>query len=1177
MKDSAGRQRTYGMEIENRTLVSTSWLDRPLAAFLPRITVETLVVGIILLLAIVSRFAMVGERVMSHDEVNHVVPSYDLFQGRGYRHDPITHGPLQFHLLALSYFLFGDSDTASRIPSATFSIVTVAAVMFLFRRYLGRSGAIIASLLFLISPYLLFYGRYTRNEAFVALWGVLTLFAVFRYLDNGKQSSLFVLTAATVLHFTTKETVYIYMAQLLLFLLILFLEGVATQKSTHPAERRRFIILMTLAIVLLLAAIAVAGYAASTVPKGEPSGNQPAQPIPTPSQGLLGGIPTWEQVAILGSVGGALIFAVLALFFLVRSIGWKGIRSERAFDLLMLVGTLVLPQLVAFPIKMIGWDPLDYTTTGLLRTGIIIALLVAISVAIGLWWKPRLWLMNAALFYTIFVVFYTTFFTNGRGFWTGMVGSLGYWLSQQSVQRGTQPLYYYALIQIPIYEYLAALGTLLALYFGIRYRRFATWAGFDPARQPQISPEMDSEPLAVEPALEDEPHLATPAEAGETRARRIPVLSMLLYWAATALLAYSFAGERMPWLTVHIALPMLLAAGWGLGFLVDSIPWKQVFQRRGIIALLLLPVFLASTGAVLGSLLGATPPFQGNALEQLESTNAFIMGLVVMLATGAGIIWLLREFSARNIVQLAAVTFFALLAVLTARTAYKANYINYDTAFEYLVYAHAARGPKDILQQVEEISRRTTGAKDIAVAYDADALYPYWWYFRDYPNKRYFTDNPTRDLRNMAVIIASEPNYAKLDSITKDEFVSTEYMRLWWPNQDYYNLTGERILYALTNREMRAAIFDIWLNRDYTKYSEAKAKITEGQYTDTFKLNTWQPSSRFRMYIRKDIVAQIWNYGAAPALPVTETTDPYVAGSIELAPDATIGMPGTEPGQFQKPRGLRVAADGSIYVADAGNNRVQHLAADGSVLHTWGTFADISKGNAPGGTFFEPWDVALGPDGSVYVSDTWNHRVQKFTADGQFIKMWGYFGTAEAPDAFWGPRGLAVDARGRVYVMDTGNKRVVVFDADGNFVTQFGSAGMDPGQFDEPVGVALDADGNVYITDTWNQRIQVFQPTSDGAAFVPLRSWDVSAWNGQSLDNKPFITVGPQGNVYINDPEGYRIIEFDNQGKFIRAWGGYSAGADGFGLASGVALDGEGHVWASDAGNNRLLRFTLPK
>ncbi len=134
----------------------TSWLDRPIVPQLPFFTVEVLIIALILAVTIFSRFYILGNRVMSHDETNHVVPSFDLFQGRGYRHDPITHGPFQFHIIALTYFMFGDSDFTSRIPSALFSIATVAFTWWGYRRYLGRTGAIIASIMMMISPYILF-------------------------------------------------------------------------------------------------------------------------------------------------------------------------------------------------------------------------------------------------------------------------------------------------------------------------------------------------------------------------------------------------------------------------------------------------------------------------------------------------------------------------------------------------------------------------------------------------------------------------------------------------------------------------------------------------------------------------------------------------------------------------------------------------------------------------------------------------------------------------------------------------------------------------------------------------------------------------------------------------------------------------------------------------------------
>ena len=333
---------------------------------------------------------------------------------------------------------------------------------------------------------------------------------------------------------------------------------------------------------------------------------------------------------------------------------------------------------------------------------------------------------------------------------------------------------------------------------------------------------------------------------------------------------------------------------------------------------------------------------------------------------------------------------------------------------------------------MEDISRRTTGDRSIAVAYDNESLYPYWWYFRNFPNHVWFADKPTRELRNNPIIIVGDANYSKIEPIVGNAYTYYETMRLWWPNQDYFNLTWERIRYALADPGIRAGIWQIWFNRDYTQY----AKATNNQ---NLTLTTWVPSNKMRVYIRKDIASQIWKYGAAPAAPVV--ADPYEKGTIKLEADQVIGSPGNQPGQFDAPRGIALAQDGSLYVADSRNQRIQHLAADGTVIKTWGSFADANKGDAPGGTFNEPWDVAVGKDGSVFVADTWNNRIQKFTADGQFIKMWGYFGQAESPDAFWGPRGLAVNSKGQLLVTDTGNKRVVVFDPDGNFVTQFGSIG----------------------------------------------------------------------------------------------------------------------------------------
>ncbi len=217
------------------------------------------------------------------------------------------------------------------------------------------------------------------------------------------------------------------------------------------------------------------------------------------------------------------------------------------------------------------------------------------------------------------------------------------------------------------------------------------------------------------------------------------------------------------------------------------------------------------------------------------------------------------------------------------------------------------------------------------------------------------------------------------------------------------------------------------------------------------------------------------------------------------------------------------------------------------------------------------------PGGSGSVTRTRNTRLQKVTAEGEFITQWGYFGQGETGTAFWGPRDILVDGDGRVYITDTGNKRVVLFDADGNFLTAFGTPGILEGQFDEPVGLAVDDQGRIYVADTWNKRVQVFAPDESGLRYSPVLEWPIVGWYGQSLDNKPYLAVGTDGHVYVSDPEGYRILEFTAEGEFVRYWGDFGAGPEGFNLPTGLTVDREGRVWVADAGNHRILRFTLPQ
>ncbi len=635
----------------------TSWLEKPITDYLPKFSYETLIISIIIILALVSRFYDVGARVMSHDEVNHVVPSWDLAMGRGYVQDPVTHGPLQFHLIALSYFMFGDSDFSSRIPAALFSVAAIVLVLLTFRRYLGKWGHLIGGVLFLISPYLLFYGRYTRNEGLIEFFAVLMLYATLRYLDRGDKFSLTLLVIAHALNFASKETAYIYMAQLLLFLAIFFLMEITREKWSSPQSRRIFMITTTSAIGFLITGIGLA----YTNSKQNPI-TENGESLSTASSALG----TFGNLAILLAIG----FGIVAIFILFKELGLSKVRHLRSFDLLIFNGTLTLPLLAAFPINILGsllgadWSPTDYSTMGIIRIGLALFTLIAISAVIGIWWNKKIWLFNNIVFWTIFIVFYTTFFTNGRGFFTGIVGSLGYWLVQQSVNRGSQPVYYYLLLQIPFYEYLAAMGFFVACFFGIKHYQQASL----PVSIP-LEPLDESDLNKIE-SLQDTDLLEDNSDAdeivninSEQIPYRVPVLFLFIFWSITSLIAYSLAGEKMPWLTVHIAIPLLLTAAWGFNKLAESFSWQKLKENNGWVTVLLIPVFLSSLLGII-SLYNNTPlPFQGKTLEQLQATSNLLLSVIGLGLSSFGLYYFSKNWKIMDHIKLVSIAFFVFIAV----------------------------------------------------------------------------------------------------------------------------------------------------------------------------------------------------------------------------------------------------------------------------------------------------------------------------------------------------------------------------------------------------------------------------------------------------------------------------------------------------------------------------------
>jgi len=805
-------------------------------------------------------------------------------------------------------------------------------------------------------------------------------------------------------------------------------------------------------------------------------------------------------------------FITLFLFgtFLVGYLGWRhwrrqpltSIVRDPAFDLIVLLATLILPLAAPLLLKLVGVDPLDASSAGILHgTAATIGLLL-IAAAIGLRWNPH-WSRYAAIFWAIILTLHTTLFTNLDGLGSGTVGQLGYWLAQQKVARGGQPWYYY-LFLLGLYEFLPlilALGGIAAYLWRRGYRH---------------------------KNVDDNVH------------PRQLLVPWLIWWFVGGLAAYSWAGEKMPWLAMHLTVPLHLLAGWVLGRFIQAIG-NELYRWRelALIPLLLLLGYIGVRWATL--VLRRNGPL--SQWDVALRGGLLMVGLAVL-----GIYFALgRHLSWRAHSYLWLSSLLTLLSALTIRYAWMASFINDDLATEYLVYAHGTPDTALVAHEVEALSLRLTGGHHLQVAYDDASQSPFYWYFRNYENEHFYGDSPDGPFEDEVVIVGPE-NEAAVRPLLGNRYVRRDYRLIWFPHQEWYmdNTLGQFL------RDWRDPVKrkQHWNILFYRKHPRSPAN--------------WYHVETFALYLRRDLARQVWSLGEFEA-PLEEE-DLYVTRWQPKRAD--LAFP-TDISLQISPRDVARDTDGYLYITDASGQRVVVLDPRGMLVRTWG-----SKGSEPG-QFNEPWGIAISPTGEVWVADTWNHRIQVFDSQGHLLRFWGQPGAVSSPNGngklLYGPREIAFDPQGHACITDTGNKRVLCYDAEGQVILAVGGEGDGPGQFREPVGLAIDSRGNLYVADTWNQRIQVL--SSDGRF---IRAWPIAAWEGESVVNKPYLALDHTGHVYVTDPEGCRVLVFDASGELQLAWGRPGSDLDGLSLPTGIQVASDGRVLVADAGNGRVLLYTSP-
>ncbi len=234
---------------------------------------------------------------------------------------------------------------------------------------------------------------------------------------------------------------------------------------------------------------------------------------------------------------------------------------------------------------------------------------------------------------------------------------------------------------------------------------------------------------------------------------------------------------------------------------------------------------------------------------------------------------------------------------------------------------------------------------------------------------------------------------------------------------------------------------------------------------------------------------------------------------------------------FRNPTDMAIAPDGTVYVCNRSyENRpdgihITVVTLDEEYITEFGAYGEAD------GEFMWPTSVALDSKGNVYLADEWLNRISKFTKDGEFVSKWGAAGSGDGE--LRGPSGLAIDADDNVIVVDSGNNRVQKFTFDGKYISQFGSLGSGDDQLNLPWGVALDKEGHIYVADWRNDRIQKF--TADG-------KWEASigsSGSGVGQLNRPNgLAVDGDGDIYVADWMNNRVQVFAPDGRYVTEFRG---------------------------------------
>ena len=278
-------------------------------------------------------------------------------------------------------------------------------------------------------------------------------------------------------------------------------------------------------------------------------------------------------------------------------------------------------------------------------------------------------------------------------------------------------------------------------------------------------------------------------------------------------------------------------------------------------------------------------------------------------------------------------------------------------------------------------------------------------------------------------------------------------------------------------------------------------------------------------------------------------------------PPTQLGTPVQVIRGMKSPYCIAINSDSELIVSEWGSHKISVYTRRGGKKYEFG-----SRGE--GKEFKFPTGVAVDNlDGCIFVADSSNNRIQKFTRDGHFMKLVGGPMSGSGPMQFYNPWGLKL-YNNKLYVCDAHNHRIQVFDTELNYITSIGGGeGSGPGQFNGPRDVSFDDSSMLHVADRYNNRIQVLD--QDGKY---VREYGQRGSGLGQLRKPAFIHVD-HDYVYVSERYNHCVSVFTTSGRFVRTIGSYGSGPGELYRPRGVVVDTDGFVYVCDNLNNRVQIF----